>query len=63
MNNGVNIEQVRDLAGHSNIATTALYLHATKPELAQAIATLDTPNKEFNARATEGPNKPYGSGN
>jgi integrase len=40
---GASVEAVRVLAGHSSLAVTARYTHATRGDLASAIATLSRP--------------------
>lgn len=40
---GVALGTIRDLLGHSNVATTDRYLHTEPEQLAEAVAALDVP--------------------
>lgn len=49
LNNGLPVNIVREIAGHSNITTTNIYSHATLDELKNAVKTLDNKNCFENA--------------
>jgi len=43
---GVDIQTVRDLMGHSSITTTAIYLHTDPKHRREAVAKLTLPSRE-----------------
>lgn len=48
LRSGVNIRVVQVLLGHSNITTTAIYLHASQEDLIAAVSLLDFPGTSLN---------------